>query len=126
MFPHKFISLHQGEECLRRQSVDAIIASADHLRHTQAIETSLDLIDHFARQYPHRSEDQLTVQLLGIRLFNGSAVAMKLLLSGYYQASALQQRDLLETVFLLDYFTTSGALIACWRNRHGRTLGGGL
>ena len=46
MFPHKFISLHEGEECLRRQSVNAIIASADHLRHTQAIETSLSALKH--------------------------------------------------------------------------------
>lgn len=41
---------------------------------------------------------------------------MALLLSGYYQTSVLQQRDLLETIFLLDYFRTDQSLIAEWRN----------
>ena len=66
----------------------------------------MDLIDYFCRQYKHRKQDELTVQLLGIRLFNASASALKLLLSGYYQTAALQERDLLEMAFLLDLFTT--------------------
>jgi len=47
--------------------------------------------------------------MLGIRLFNGAAAVLKLCLSGYYQTAALQARDLLETVFLLDLFTADAA-----------------
>jgi hypothetical protein len=46
--------------------------------------------------------------------------AHKLLLSGHYQASALQQRDLLETIFLLDYFRTDSGPIATWRGSDER------
>jgi hypothetical protein len=41
-------------------------------------------------------------------------------MSGYYQASALQQRDLLETAFLLSYFQSDRALIAQWRGSDQR------
>ena len=62
-----------------------------------------------------RNEDQLMLGNLGIRIFNALAVALKLLLSGYYQASALQLRDVLETTFLLDYFSTDKTLLTQWR-----------
>ena len=71
---------------------------------------------HFSRSYQHRSEEQLIVQLLGIRLFNGSASAVHHMLGGYYQNSVMQQRDLLEVSFLLDYFRTNPALIMEWKS----------
>jgi hypothetical protein len=119
-FPDNFFSLHEGEEFIRSKSIQAIEGSGDLLAHAGIIESSMDLIDYFARQYPNRDADDLTVQLLGIRLFNGSASAMKLLLSGYCQASALLQRDLLETTFLLDYFQTDRGLISAWRTSDKR------
>ena len=49
-------------------------------------------------------KDSVTIQLLGIRLFNASASALALMLMGYYQNSVTMLRDLLETGFLIDYF----------------------
>jgi hypothetical protein len=114
-FPENFSRLHDGEEFLRSKSIDAIERSEDLLAHGHVIERAMDLIDYCCHQHLARNDDELTIQLLGIRMFNASASAIKLLLSGYYQVSALQQRDLLETIFLLDYFTTNRALISAWR-----------
>lgn len=116
-FPESFHRLHKGEELVRTKSLEALESSSDLLAHTQAIESAMDLIDHFARSYKATDSDQLTIQCLCIRLFNGAATSLKLLLSGYYQASTLLQRDLLETGFLLDYFTTDKKLISVWVNK---------
>lgn len=113
--PENFDSLHTGEEFLRNKSIEAIEGSEDFLEHAALIERAMDLINYFVRQYKAESDDMLTIQLLGIRLFNAAASAIKLLLSGYYQTSALQQRDMLETIFLLDYFRTYPDKIKEWR-----------
>jgi hypothetical protein len=62
----------------------------------------MDCIDYFVRFFEASNKDQLTIQLLGIRLFNGAASALQLL-AGYYQISGVNQRDLLETAFLIDF-----------------------
>ena len=114
-FPENFTRLYQGEKFLRAKSVEAFEAAHDLAMHAEVIASDMDLIDYFARHYINETDDQLTIQLLGIRLFNGAASALNLLLSGYYQTSALRQRDLLETAFLLDYFATDNAMIATWK-----------
>jgi len=48
-------------------------------------------------------------------VFNASACALTLLLSGYYQNAALQMRDILETGFLVDDFSTDRSRIKQWR-----------
>lgn len=122
-FPANFQKLHEGEELLRQKSVCAIEASDQLSAHAALIECAMDLINYFCLHHQHRDDDQLTIQLLGIRLFNGAATAMKLLLSGYYQTSALTQRDLLETAFLLALFTRDSTQIANWRsNSNARTF----
>jgi hypothetical protein len=120
-FPENFTLLHQGEEFIRARSLEAVHASESMPHHFELVAGAMDLIDHFARQYIHTSEDQLLIQHLGIRLFNGSASAVGLILSGYYQTSVLQQRDLLEVVFLLDFFQTNRAMIAEWKTCDERT-----
>jgi len=120
MLPENLIQLHEGEEFVREKSIEAITAAADLSLHVRAIESSMDLIDYFVRHYTREDDDQLTIQLLGIRLFNGTASALKLLLSGYYQTSAQIQRDLLETIFLLDYFKSDRTLISVWRSADKR------
>jgi hypothetical protein len=39
----------------------------------------------FTQEHVQGSDDELTLQLLGIRLFNDAAASIKLALSGYYQ-----------------------------------------
>jgi hypothetical protein len=120
--PKNILSLHAEEEALRVKSLEAIEQDENLLSHLSMIETSMDLIHYFIIHHNHENdEDQLTIQLLGIRLFNGASSALRLLLSGYYQGSALQLRDLLETVFLLGYFQTDRKLIAAWRKSDKKT-----
>lgn len=116
IFPENFTKLHEGEEFLRIKSIESINSDSDLSHHFSMIESSMDIIDYFARTHKNGDEEQLIVQHLGIQLFNGSASAIKLLLSGYYQSSALIQRNLLEIVFLLDYFTTDKNLIMEWHS----------
>ena len=71
-FPENFTRLHQREEYLRARSVEAIKAADDLAMHAGVIASAMDLIDYFARHYVNETDDQLTIQLLGIRLFNGA------------------------------------------------------
>lgn len=119
--PESILSLHADEEILREKSLEAIENDTNLLSHLFMIKKSMDLINYFAVQYCHdENEDLSTIQLLGIQLFNGSASALNMLLCGYYQASVLQQRNLLETIFLLDYFRTDKKLISIWRKSDKR------
>lgn len=113
-FPQNLILLHQGEEILRTKSIEAIEKDARLLLHINTVERAMDLLDVF-RQYKTDDEDLKVIQVLGMRQFNGFASATKLLLSGYIQTSAQILRDVLETVFLVDYFRTERTAIERWR-----------
>lgn len=113
--PENFMLLHQGQEFIRSKSIEAIKAHDALPDHFEVAEQAMNLFDHFSRAYANEDEDQLVIQLLGIRLFNGTAAAIQLMLSGYYQAAVLQLRDLLEVGFLLDYFQLDRSQIAVWK-----------
>jgi hypothetical protein len=115
VFSEKFESLHTGEEVTRRESVAAIIKSETMALHVKTLEAALDLIDHFTRQYETAEQDALTLQLLGVRVFNTTGSALSALLAGYYQTATMQMRDVLETWFLLDYFGIDAGRIQQWR-----------
>lgn len=114
-FPENFTTLHKGEEQVRALSIQAIENNPDLHLHVAVVEKSADFV-LFLFTATHRDEDDLTIRLLGIRLFNGMSAALKMLLSGYYQVAALQIRDLIKTLFLLDLLQTDKALISQWRN----------
>lgn len=114
-YPDAFRGLAEGQEFLRQKSVEAIESSEVLGCHAAVIKASMDVVHHFIMQRVSNDQDVLTVQHLGIRLFNGIAVALNSALTGYYQASAGQQRDLLETSFLLDLFGRDQALVSAWR-----------
>jgi hypothetical protein len=107
---------------VRARSIEVIMQSADMSLHLELCESAADLIYHFIHCDAHRDEDDLAIRLLGIRMFNGLNATLKLLLSGYYQASTLQHRDLLETVFLLDFLQGDRSLIARWRRADEKEL----
>jgi hypothetical protein len=115
MTPSNLALLHQGEEALRAQSLSIITSQPDLFAHLTMIERCMDLIHVLLPDTSVRDDDQLTVGNLGIRVFNALASSLKLSLSGYYQAAAAHLRDILETTFLLDYFTTDLILITRWR-----------
>jgi hypothetical protein len=116
VFPENFDILHQSEEYLRRESLEAIQASDALLHHFDMVGDSLDLIQYFVEQVHDRSESQSIVELLGVRLFNGLASTAHAMLVGYYQNSMMQQRDLLEVSFLLEYFRYNKALVVEWKS----------
>jgi hypothetical protein len=108
-------SLHQHEEKLRAQSLEAINAREDLRDHFQLISEAMNVIYAFSHDHEHQSDNELTIQLLGIRLFNAAGAAVKLVLSGYYQKAFDVVRDILETGFLVDYLTTYPDKIAEWK-----------
>lgn len=113
--PENLDNLHQHVERIRSESKDSITADpvmADNLNITYA---SLDLIFDITNVYDYQSDDELTIQFLGLRLFNTVTSSLELLLAGYYQSSVILTRDLLETGYLLDYFTSDRPKILQWK-----------
>jgi hypothetical protein len=82
----------------------------------------MNVIYAFAHDHAHGSDDELTMQFLGIRLFNAAAAAAKLALSGYYQKGFVHLRDIVETYFLVDYLRSNPSQIAVWKEADDRTL----
>ena len=115
-WPTNFDLLHQGEEGIREQSKAAIMVSPDLTAHITTIEPAISVLRHVILRDERKDQDDLTVRLLTIRLMNDITSALKLLMAGYYQNSTLIQRDVVETVFLLEDFDKDRSLIALWRD----------
>jgi hypothetical protein len=98
---------HGHEEKLRQESMALVAADPELSRRLEMVQKAMALIFGYTIEYTSRSEDEATMQLLGIRLFNAAASGIKLALSGYYQTAFHQARDIMETGYLLDYFRTS-------------------
>lgn len=110
----KLAGLHQGEEFFRGKALEIITANPLLQQHLAVTEAAMDLAD-VLRQFDTTDEDLKVIQLLGMRTFNAFGAALNLTLSGYHQNSALILRDVLETVFLINYFAGARSLIARWR-----------
>jgi hypothetical protein len=110
------ISLHRQEEELRARSLAAIEADAALFDHWNLVGEAMNAIYVFTHDHPHGSDNELTLQYLGIRLFNAAGASIKLALSGYYQKAFHQVRDLIETYFLVDYLSTHPDKIEEWKS----------
>jgi hypothetical protein len=108
-------SLHKHEEELRTKSLATIKADAALSDHWILVAEAMNAIYAFTHDHIHGSENELTLQYLGIRLFNAAGASVKLALSGYYQKAFDQIRDLLETCFLVDYLSTYPEKIDEWK-----------
>ena len=108
-------SLHEHEEALRKQSLNEILSNSDLTAHWNMVAEAMNAIFAFSHDHPHGSDDELTLQYLGIRLFNAGGASIKLALSGYYQKAFDQLRDIIETYFLVDYLSTYPEKIAEWK-----------
>ena len=106
--------LHTYEESFRERSIAHLKQDARLLEHYGMSAISMDIIHVLAISHPNLSENELTVQKLGLRLFNNGATAIKLALSGYYQRALDIIRDNIEVIFLLDYFLTWPEQISVW------------
>lgn len=76
---------------------------------------ALNVTYAFTHDHHHGSDNELTLQYLGVRLFNAGSASIKLALSGYYQKSFDQIRDIIETYFLVDYLSTYPDKIVEWK-----------
>lgn len=110
----KLLGLLEGEQAIRGKSLRIIAQDDDLILHLAVAEAAMDLID-WLRKFPDDSDDGIAVTKLWMRVFNSIASSLSLMLSGYYQSSAMIMRDILETVFLLDYFSGDSSLVAKWR-----------
>jgi hypothetical protein len=114
-------SLHKQEEELRARSLAIIEADAGLSDHWNLVAEAMNAIFAFANDHVHGSENELTLQYLGIRLFNAAGASVKLALSGYYQKAFGQIRDLIETYFLVDYLSTYPEKIEEWKRADKKT-----
>lgn len=105
---------HDHEEQLRERSLALIHRDPELSKRLATIERGMEVIFGFTLDHRGSSPDQRLIQLVGIRLFNAAASAVKLALSGYYQPAFHQARDIMEIGFLLDLFRTSPDKIAIW------------
>jgi hypothetical protein len=89
-------SLHKHEEQLRVKSLAAVEADTTLSDHWNLVAEAMNVIYAFTHGHVHGSENELTLQYLGIRLFNAAGASVKLALSGYYQKAFDQLRDVIE------------------------------
>lgn len=108
-------SLHDQEEKLRERSVAALEVDDALTAHWTLVAEAMNAIYAFTHDHVHGSENELTLQYLGIRLFNAAGASIKLALSGYYQKAFDQVRDVIETYFLADYLSTCPEKIDEWK-----------
>jgi len=118
--PENLESLNRYEEELRKQSIFEINKSLELVNHLGIVHASLDIIYNLNIAYENPTDDELIIQCLGTRLFNSVVSSLKLLLTGYYQNSFALQRDILETGFLLDFFSIDRTRISDWKNSNER------
>lgn len=114
--PEDLENLHRDENDLRARSVLALNSSAASRDHLAMITTSAGLFYRLVMDSREKNENELAMLALGCRLYNSSAAALRLALTGYYQPALTMIRDMLETNFLLDYFSLdSDTLVTRWR-----------
>jgi hypothetical protein len=113
-------SLHAHEEALREKSLAFIKADPKLSDHWTVLSEAMAVIYAFSHDHEHQSDNELTLQFLGIRLFNASGASITLALSGYYQKAFAQVRDILETYFLVDYLSTYPEKVREWKDADKR------
>ena len=72
------------------------------------------------RQFLTEDEHRRVLQLHGMRVFNAFCACVKLANSGYGQASAGLLRGAVETIFLLDLFSSNADALERWRTAEPR------
>jgi hypothetical protein len=116
MIPSNFVFLNNQQQQLRGLAIEALEASPDHLLHLQMVERSLDLLNILVEKAPAANEDQITVQLLGVRVSNDLMGCLQLCLAGLCQSGVMLLRDAFETTLLVDYLHHAPSRIVVWRD----------
>jgi hypothetical protein len=119
--PNNLSGLNSQEEQLREKALAWIDKHKDLRDHLSIAETAMDLIHYAVHHGPNSTDDQRALLGLGIRVFNDLAAAWKLVAGGYFQIGAAVQRDVIETVNLVNYLRLKPDLIVVWRTGDKRT-----
>lgn len=119
MILQNLVHLNQAKNDTRAQSLTAISTDEAMLDHVTIVEAWMDAILIRSTQIKARSANDLTIQQLGVRLFNSTACALDLILSGFYQASTSHVRDVTELSFLLTDFKNNPLHVQRWRESEG-------
>lgn len=118
--PENLESLNKQEEENRTQSILQINSDSKLRDHLEIVYVSLNMLYDIIISYKNQTDDELTIQYIGIRLFNSIVSSLKLLLAGYYQSSVILQRDILETGFLLDFLSIDQSKILDWKKSNNK------
>ncbi|KAA9000295.1 hypothetical protein FJU31_08080 [Stenotrophomonas cyclobalanopsidis] len=113
--PVNLLGLHAQEEQLRQIALRWIAEHADLKDHVAVTERAMDLLHYTMHHGPNTTDDERAVLQLGARVFSDMGAAWKLIASGYFQAAAMVQRDVIETVSLVEYFRLRPELVEVWR-----------
>lgn len=119
--PANLVGLLSHEEQLRVTAVRWITEHADLADHLAVAEKAMDLLCYTIHHGPSATDDQRAVLQLGARVFNDLGAAWKLTASGYFQVAAMVQRDVIETVSLVEFFRLRPELVEVWRTGDDRT-----
>lgn len=118
--PGNLERLHNKEQEIRNSALSLIREKPQLFLHLDVIESAMSLLKSIVG-LPEDDEDFRVVKLLAVRMFNAFSSSLSLMLSGYHQNSAILMRDKLETLYLLDYFSTFREKIEAWRFAEGKT-----
>jgi len=119
---HSYDRVKQIEESTIIKSKTYLYSQPKTAEYLKYIDESTNLLIPLLDPNSNQEEDQLTLKYIGTRLFNSTMNAFRDCLSGYYQNSVADQRDLIEIQFLLDVFRTHPEKIKHWREADDKTL----
>ena len=115
-------TLHEHEEKLRAESIAIVNVDPNLVETLMIVANGMNLVFGFTHDYEHQTDDELTLQYLGLRLFNLAGSSIKLALSGYAQQAFSMTREILELSFLLDHFRTAPKKISAWKKASNKEL----
>ena len=117
--PRNLLNLQQQEKQFQFEVLHSINESPDLALHVSLIERAMTL-SRLLIMSPYEDDDFRIIKMLSIRVFNAFGASQLLLFSGYHQKSGMVMRDIIETVNLLDLFSSEPELIEQWRNADDR------
>lgn len=103
------------EEAIYGKSYSYLTGNNPGKNYLELFELTAQTLLATLQPYDNDGEEELTIKYIGTRVFNHVMVAYRCTLSGYYQASYAMQRDLLEIMFLGDFFRSFPEKINEWK-----------
>jgi hypothetical protein len=113
--PENLEKLDEKENEIASQSKLNLNAEPQLKEQLKIFYESRNMICDLFSNYRPQNKDEKIIQFFSARLFNNVSCAFSIMLKGYYQISFLIQRDILETGFLLDYFSSYPEEIQKWK-----------